>query len=114
MPAERYILEDGTTFGVIASVTAPFCGDCDRSRLTVDGVWLLCLYAQNGVNLRELLREGKSVEEIALYVERIWNGRTDRGAEDRQSLDATGTRQSLYQIQDLRRNPHREMHTRGG
>jgi len=114
MPAERYILEDGTAFGIIASVTAPFCGDCDRSRLTVDGVWLLCLYTENGVNLREMLRSGKSVEEIALHIEQIWNNRTDRGAEDRRLLDASGTRQSLYQIQDLRQNPHREMHTRGG
>jgi cyclic pyranopterin phosphate synthase len=114
MPAERYILQDGTTFGIIASVTAPFCGDCDRSRLTIDGVWLLCLYATDGVNLREMLRGGKSVEEIAIHIEQIWNKRTDRGAEDRQSLDLSGTRQSLYQIQDLRQNPHREMHTRGG
>jgi cyclic pyranopterin phosphate synthase len=114
MPAERYILEDGTTFGIIASVTAPFCGDCDRSRLTVDGLWLLCLYAQNGFNLREMLRGGKSVEEIASHIEQIWNERTDRGAEDRRLLDSSGTRQTLYQIQDLRRNPHREMHTRGG
>lgn len=114
MPAERYALEDGTTFGIIASVTAPFCGDCDRSRLTVDGVWLLCLYANDGVNLREMLRGGKSVEEIASRVEQIWKMRTARGAEERRELDLTGTRQLLYQIQDLRRNPHREMHTRGG
>ncbi len=114
MPAERYALKDGTTFGIIASVTAPFCGDCDRSRLTVDGVWLLCLYSETGVNLREMLRGGKSIAEITAHVEQIWNKRTDRGAEDRRSLDASGTRQSLYQIQDLRRNPHREMHTRGG
>ncbi len=114
MPAERYVLADGTTFGIIASVTSPFCGDCDRSRLTVDGVWLLCLYAQNGVNLREMLRGGKSTAEIALHIEQIWNKRADRGAEERQLLDASGTRQSLYQIQDLRQNPHREMHTRGG
>ncbi len=114
MPAERYILQDGTTFGVIASVTAPFCGDCDRSRLTVDGVWLLCLYAENGVNLREMLRGGKSIAEIASHIEQIWDKRTDRGAEDRRRLDVSGTRGSLYQIQDLRRNPHREMHTRGG
>jgi len=114
MPAERYVLEDGTTFGIIASVTTPFCGDCDRSRLTVDGVWLLCLYAQNGVNLRELLRGGKSTAEIALHIEQTWNGRTDRGAEDRRLLDVSGTRGLLYQIQDLRQNPHREMHTRGG
>ena len=114
MPAERYRLKDGTIFGIIASVTEPFCGACDRSRLTVDGVWLLCLYATDGVNLREMLRGGKSISEIASRVEQIWNKRADRGAEDRRRLDFSGTRESLYQIQDLRRNPHREMHTRGG
>lgn len=114
MPAERFALADGTTFGIIASVTAPFCGDCDRSRLTVDGVWLLCLYTETGVNLREMLRGGKSIEEIALHIEQVWRTRTDRGAEERRELDFSGTRESLYQIQDLRRNPHREMHTRGG
>jgi len=114
MPAERYVLQDGTTFGIIASVTAPFCGDCDRSRITVDGVWLLCLYAQNGVNLRKMLRGGKSIAEIASHIKQTWNRRTERGAEERRQLDFSGMRGSLYQIQDLRRNPHREMHTRGG
>lgn len=114
MPAERYRLADGTVFGIIASVTEPFCGDCDRSRLTVDGEWLLCLYARNGINLRELLRGGKNDAEIEKYIEKIWQSRNDRGAENRRDLDVSGIRQSLYQIQDLRRNPHREMHTRGG
>lgn len=114
MPAERYRLADGTIFGIIASVTEPFCGDCDRSRLTVDGVWLLCLYANDGINLREMLRGGKSDAEIQNHIEQIWQSRTDRGAENRRDLDISGTRQSLYQIQDLRQNPHREMHTRGG
>ena len=114
MPAERYRLEDGTIFGIIASVTEPFCGSCDRSRLTVDGVWLLCLYANDGINLREMLRGGKSDGEIEKYIEQIWMDRTDRGAENRRNLEISGTRQSLYQIQDLRQNPHREMHTRGG
>ena len=45
-PAERFQLPDGTTFGIIASTTEPFCAACDRSRLTADGLWLLCLYAQ--------------------------------------------------------------------
>ncbi len=40
-PAERFALEDGTTFGIIASTTAPFCSTCDRSRLTADGMWYL-------------------------------------------------------------------------
>src|SRR5882672_7647458 len=45
-PAERFRLPDGTTFGIIASTTAPFCRACDRSRLTADGTWFLCLYAE--------------------------------------------------------------------
>ena len=51
-PADRFALPDGTTFGIIASTTRPFCADCDRSRLTADGVWLMCLYARAGTDLR--------------------------------------------------------------
>jgi cyclic pyranopterin phosphate synthase len=57
-PAERFALDDGTTFGIIASTTAPFCSTCDRSRLTADGMWYLCLYATRGVDLRAPLRAG--------------------------------------------------------
>ena len=51
-PAERFRLGDGTIFGIIASTTQPFCRTCDRSRLTADGHFLLCLYADEGVDLR--------------------------------------------------------------
>src|SRR5256885_8612547 len=51
-PAVRFRLTDGTVFGVIASVTAPFCGSCDRSRLTADGTWFLCLYAADRKSTR--------------------------------------------------------------
>jgi cyclic pyranopterin phosphate synthase len=57
-PADRYRLPDGTVFGIIASTTAPFCASCDRSRLTADGIWYLCLYAQQGTDLRGPLRAG--------------------------------------------------------
>src|SRR3989449_7379056 len=52
-PAERFRLRDGTTFGIIASVTAPFCRTRDRSRITADGTWFLCLYAARGIDLRD-------------------------------------------------------------
>jgi cyclic pyranopterin phosphate synthase len=110
-PAERFAVPDGTTFGVIASTTAPFCRDCDRSRLTADGTWLLCLYAERGVDLRTPLRAGASDEEIAELIARVWRARTDRGAELRAATPARG---ALYQLQMLRDDPHREMHTRGG
>ena len=61
-PADRYRLPDGTIFGIIASTTAPFCESCDRSRLTADGMWYLCLYATRGIDLRHPLRHGASAE----------------------------------------------------
>ena len=61
-------LSDGTVFGIIASTTAPFCADCDRSRLTADGMWYLCLYALDGIDLRAPLRAGASTEELAALI----------------------------------------------
>jgi cyclic pyranopterin phosphate synthase len=110
-PAARYVLPDGTKFGIIASVTQPFCGACDRARLTPDGVWLLCLYSSEDVDLRSLLRRGVPRKEIATRIATLWRGRSDRGAEERQALGSRGT---LFRIEDLRKDPHREMHTRGG
>ena len=110
-PADRYALADGTTFGIISSTTEPFCSTCDRSRLTADGVWLLCLYAAQGADLRAPLREGVSDDEIKELITGGWAKRADRGAEERKALSSRGP---LYPIEDLRKDPHREMHTRGG
>jgi cyclic pyranopterin phosphate synthase len=110
-PAERFRLEDGTVFGVIASTTAPFCRTCDRARLTADGTFLLCLYGERGLDLRELLRLGASDAEIAGQITQTWSARADRGAEARAALADRGV---LHQIDSLRADPRREMHTRGG
>jgi cyclic pyranopterin phosphate synthase len=110
-PAEQYRLADGTRFGVIASTTAPFCGSCDRSRLTADGTWLLCLYAEQGIDLREALRRGADDAELTALVRDAWGGRADRGAEDRLRITH---RAPLVAADVLRADPHREMHTRGG
>jgi len=110
-PAERFRLADGTGFGVIASVTAPFCAQCDRSRVTADGTWFTCLYAERGIDLREPLRTGASDAELAELVAGAWRVRDDRGAERRLAEPERG---ALYQIDGLRADPRREMHTRGG
>jgi cyclic pyranopterin phosphate synthase len=110
-PAERFRLSDGLTFGIIASTTAPFCRSCDRSRLTADGTWFLCLYAERGIDVREALRSGASDADLAELIVTTWRGRTDRGAETRLSV---ADRSPLYQVEGLRADPHREMHTRGG
>jgi GTP 3',8-cyclase len=110
-PADRYRLANGTVFGIISSTTQPFCADCDRSRLTADGLWYLCLYASSGVDLRKPLRAGASVEEIRSLIESVWSRRADRGAEYRL---AARDRAPLIPIETLKRDPHLEMHTRGG
>jgi cyclic pyranopterin phosphate synthase len=110
-PAQRFRLPDGTAFGIIASTTAPFCRTCDRARLTADGTWFLCLYGESGLDLREALRVGPSDEEIADMIAAAWTARTDRGAELRAVAPSRG---ALYQLETLRADPHREMHTRGG
>jgi cyclic pyranopterin phosphate synthase len=110
-PADRFRLPDGTTFGIISSTTAPFCADCDRSRLTADGLWYLCLYATRGIDLRGPFRGGAGPDELKALITGGWRARVDRGAEDRLAL---GDRQPLLQIGGLKRDPHLEMHTRGG
>ena len=110
-PAERFVLPDGTVFGIISSTTAPFCRTCDRSRLTADGIWYLCLYAAEGVDLRAALRSGASSAEIRSMIEAVWRRRADRGAEER--LEERN-RRALLPAAELRRDPHLEMHTRGG
>ena len=110
-PADRYRLPDGAVFGIIASTTAPFCADCDRSRLTADGLWYLCLYAQQGIDLRGPLRGGASDEELETLISGRWEVRRDRGAEARL---AQRDRTPLLQVATLKRDPHLEMHTRGG
>ena len=110
-PADRFRLPDGRVFGVISSTTEPFCRACDRSRLTADGLWYLCLYASGGVDLRGALRAGASRDELLRLIRSTWQGRRDRGAEQRLALPE---RRPLIQIGELKRDPHLEMHTRGG
>jgi cyclic pyranopterin phosphate synthase len=110
-PANRFRLGDGTTFGIVASTTAPFCSDCDRSRITADGLWFTCLYAVDGIDLKEPLRSGVSDDELEGIIRGVWSGRSDRGAEERLAEERRGP---LYQVNGLRMDPHREMHTRGG
>jgi cyclic pyranopterin phosphate synthase len=78
-PAERFVYRDGQgEFGVIASVTQPFCDSCDRIRLTAEGQLRNCLFGLNHIDLRKLLREGGSdddlVAAIAGEVDRKWAG----------------------------------------
>ncbi len=110
-PADRFVLPDGRTFGIIASTTMPFCRECDRARITADGVFYTCLYATAGLSLREAMRRGASDEELGGLVAARWRARDDQGAEERAKL---GDRTAYIPVAALRADPHLEMHSRGG
>ncbi len=85
-PAETWFVEDGDRrgrLGIVASVTRPFCGDCDRTRLTADGQVRNCLFASGETDLRGLLRSGASDEEIAqAWRGDMWAKRSGHGIDD--------------------------------
>jgi GTP 3',8-cyclase len=78
--AERWRYADGAgEVGVISSVTAPFCGDCTRARLSTEGKLFTCLFAQRGHDLRALLRDThRSDQDISGAIAHLWNKRGDR------------------------------------
>jgi cyclic pyranopterin phosphate synthase len=82
--AERYrYLDGGGEIGIIASVSRPFCGDCDRARLSADGQLYTCLFATTGHDLRALVRGGATDAELEAALRRIWEARDDRYSEIR-------------------------------
>jgi cyclic pyranopterin phosphate synthase len=69
--------------GIIASVTRPFCGDCDRTRLTADGQMRTCLFGNSETDLRALLRDGADDEELAqAWRMAMWSKRAGHGIDD--------------------------------
>ncbi|MFC1640320.1 GTP 3',8-cyclase MoaA [Gemmatimonadota bacterium] len=110
-PATQFVLPDGTMFGIVASTTKPFCELCDRSRLTADGMWFRCLYASDGISLKDPLRSSDDNRNVADLITSTWAVREDRGAEDRLLIPNRGAfRRSAGQCP----GPHHEMHARGG
>jgi cyclic pyranopterin phosphate synthase len=82
--ARRWRYRDGRgEFGAIASVTQPFCGDCTRARLSAEGKLFTCLFAVRGHDLRALLRNGASDDEVETKLFTLWGNRTDRYSERR-------------------------------
>jgi cyclic pyranopterin phosphate synthase len=82
--AGRWRYLDGSgEFGIISSVTVPFCRDCTRARLSADGQLYTCLFAVAGHDLRAVLRDGSSDAELRAFIAGIWRARTDRYSEIR-------------------------------
>ncbi len=85
--AERYAYDDGAgEIGFISSVSAPFCGDCSRGRLSSEGRFYTCLFATEGTDLRAVLRAGASEEELVARIRACWLAREDRYSEQREAL----------------------------
>jgi cyclic pyranopterin phosphate synthase len=85
--AMRYRYKDGEgEVGVIASVTQPFCGDCTRARLSTDGKIYTCLFASDGLSLRDHIRAGASNDALRDLITGIWSRRIDRYSEERTEL----------------------------
>ena len=87
--ARRWRYQDGGgEIGVIASVTQPFCRDCTRARLSADGSLYTCLFATRGHDLRGLLRDGASDDQLSAAIGAVWSRRTDRYSELRSAQTA--------------------------
>ena len=85
--ANRYRFRDGGgEIGVIASVTKPFCGACNRMRLSADGKMYTCLFTAEGIDLKTPLREGASDDDLESIVRGTWGKRIDRYSEERSEL----------------------------
>jgi len=78
----RYV-DGGGEVGMISSVTQAFCRDCSRIRLSTEGKLYTCLFATRGHDLRELLRGGRTDQEMQTAIARLWRARDDRYSETR-------------------------------
>jgi cyclic pyranopterin phosphate synthase len=88
--------DDGGEVGVIASVTAPFCGACTRARISADGQLYTCLFAVKGTDLRAVLRAGSSDHEIGAAIRAVWAVRADRYSELRSEATADLPRVEMF------------------
>jgi len=87
--ANRYRYRDGSgEIGVIASVTRPFCGSCTRARLSAEGSLYTCLFARSGHDIRALLRDGATDDDVVGALRSIWEARGDRYSEIRSEATA--------------------------
>jgi len=88
--------DGGGEFGVISSVTQPFCRDCTRARISAEGVLYTCLFAADGHDLRALLRSDAPDPEITDAIETIWLRRGDRYSELRSAATSTLPRIEMF------------------
>jgi len=97
--AKRYSYDDGKgEFGVISSVTQPFCGDCTRLRLSPEGQIVTCLFADGGTDLRGPMRDGITDKGLLSIMSGTWTNREDRYSEIRTSMTSPRKKVEMYHI----------------
>ena len=97
--AKRYSYDDGKgEFGVISSVTQPFCGDCTRLRLSPEGQIVTCLFADGGTDLRGPMRDGITDKGLLSIMSGTWTNREDRYSEIRTSMTSPRKKVEMYNI----------------
>lgn len=96
---ERWRYQDGRgEFGVIASVTKAFCGGCDRARLSAEGSVYTCLFAERGMDLKTVVRNGSTDAEIGALIANTWKRRDDRYSELRGEKTTTAPKVEMFRI----------------
>ena len=96
--AKRFQLPQGGEVGLITSVTEPFCGDCNRVRLSADGHLYTCLFASEGLDLLTPLRSGATDEELLELIRSCWLNREDRYSELRAESSSSISRVEMSYI----------------
>ena len=97
--AKKYRYKDGKgEFGVISSVSQPFCGDCTRLRLTPEGMVVTCLFGEKGTDLRGPIREGGTDDDLRNILIGVWNERKDRYSELRTKMTKPTEKVEMYHI----------------
>ena len=97
--ARRYTYLDGQgEIGFVTSISQPFCGSCTRARLSSDGVFYTCLFAEMGLDLRSPMRNGASDDELKSLIADCWGQRSDRYSEVRGSKDQIKVKVEMYRV----------------
>ena len=97
--ADRYAFKDGQgEIGFISSVTEPFCGDCQRARISAEGTLYTCLFASAGTDLRGPLRKGASDADLIGLMQHVWRQRKDRYSEIRGEGISDRDRVEMYRM----------------
>ena len=97
--SQRFEYVDGQgEIGLISSISNPFCGGCTRARVTADGIFYTCLFANKGTNLMPLIRHNQDRDELGERIRSVWERRDDRYSEERGQPGHEGEKVEMYRM----------------